>query len=114
MKKVATTNRTNDAVVVCAASIKMRSLDWLWPEHLLRGSQELLSGLPDLGKSQVQISYVACATAGLPWPNGAAPIEPVNTIMLTAEDTLDQTGGAAPSRCRCRPQPSPLSQVHQN
>jgi hypothetical protein len=90
MKKVGTANRTNDAVVVCAASIKMRALDWLWPEHLLRGAQELLSGLPDLGKSQVQISYVACATAGLPWPNGAPPIEPVNAIMLTAEDTLDQ------------------------
>jgi putative DNA primase/helicase len=49
-----------------------------------------MSGLPDFNKSTVQIGYIACATARLPWPDGAPAIEPMNVIMLTAEDTLDQ------------------------
>jgi hypothetical protein len=95
MKKVtAATNReqpdADDVVVINAADVVMRSLDWIWEGHLLRGSQELLSGLPDLSKSTIQIGYIACATARLPWPDGAPAIEPMNVIMLTAEDTLDQ------------------------
>ncbi len=76
--------------VVCAANIPMRPHDWMWEGHLLRGALELLSGIPGLGKSQVQIHYIACATARLPWPDRAPPIKPVNVIMVTAEDTLDQ------------------------
>jgi putative DNA primase/helicase len=92
MRKVGQADRgqTGNAVMVCAADVKMRGLDWIWPGHLLRGSQETISGMPDLGKSQVQCAYVACATNRLPWPDGAPPIEPVNVIMMTAEDTLDQ------------------------
>jgi AAA domain/Bifunctional DNA primase/polymerase, N-terminal len=76
--------------IICSADIKIRAKHWLWEGHLLRGAVELLSGVPGLGKSQVQISYIACATAELPWPNGSPAIEPVNVIMVTAEDTLDQ------------------------
>jgi putative DNA primase/helicase len=95
MKKVAAEeNRkqpnADDVVTVCAADVVMRPLDWVWEGHLLRGSQELMSGLPDLSKSTVQIGYIACATARLPWPDGAPAVDPMNVIMLTAEDTLDQ------------------------
>ena len=95
MKKVADGGKprapnADDVVVVCAADVVMRPLDWIWEGHLLRGSQELMSGLPDLSKSTVQIGYIACATARLPWPDGAPAIEPMNVVMLTAEDTLDQ------------------------
>jgi putative DNA primase/helicase len=78
------------AEIVCAADIIMRPMRWVWEGHLLRGAQELLTGLPGLGKSQVQIDFVARVTAGLNWPDGAAAKEPANVIMLTAEDTLDQ------------------------
>ena len=76
--------------LIAAASIKPRAKDWLWPGHLLRGAQELMTGVPGLGKSQVQISFIACATTGSVWPDGAPGIEPMNVIMLTAEDTLHQ------------------------
>src|SRR5262249_46187632 len=76
-------------VMVRAADVKMRPQEWLWEGHLLRGNLELTTGLPGLGKSQVQIHTVACVTAGLPWPDGAPAIEPCNVIMCTAEDTLD-------------------------
>jgi putative DNA primase/helicase len=83
-------NATKGFSLVCAKDIIMRPKQWLWKGHLLRGAQELLSGVPGLGKSQVQISFVACVTAGLPWPDGTAGMAPANVIMLTAEDVLDQ------------------------
>lgn len=76
--------------LVCAKDIILKPKQWLWEGHLLRGAQELLTGLPGLGKSQVQIGLVACVTAGLPWPNGDKGVSPANVIMMTAEDTLDQ------------------------
>lgn len=77
-------------IIVKASEVTLRAKDWLWEGHLLRGAQELLTGQPGLGKSQIQISIIACATASLPWPNGAPAGEPVNVIMLTAEDTIEQ------------------------
>jgi|tagenome__1003787_1003787.scaffolds.fasta_scaffold20986081_6 hypothetical protein len=83
-------NKPKDFALVCAKDVIMRPKQWLWTGHLLRGAQELLSGIPGLGKSQVQINYVACVTAGLAWANGEKATTPGNVIMLTAEDVLDQ------------------------
>jgi AAA domain len=76
--------------IIRAADVVIRPKDWLWEGHLMRGSQEMVTGIPGLGKSQVQICYVACVTTGRPWPNGAAGCAPANVIMMTAEDALDQ------------------------
>ena len=75
--------------LVCAKDVVPRAKQWLWEGHLLRGAQELLTGIPGLGKSQMQIHYIACVSAGLKWPDGAKPVPPANVIMLTAEDALD-------------------------
>jgi hypothetical protein len=87
-KQKQTDNKSS--VVVCASDITMRSKDWLWKGHLLRGAQELLTGIPGLGKSQVQCHYIACVTTGLPWPDGTRGCAPADVLMLTAEDCLDQ------------------------
>jgi putative DNA primase/helicase len=76
--------------LVCANDVIIRPKDWLWEGHLMRGAQELLTGIPGLGKSLVQCSLVACTTTKLAWPNGEDSGDPGNVIMLTAEDTLDQ------------------------
>ena len=93
VKKAKQKSQQREAELVCAADIKPKPLDWLWEGHLCRGTLELLTGQPNLGKSQVQINYVACVTAGLPWPDGTAAMSPANVIMLTAEDGIDQTVG---------------------
>ena len=74
----------------------------MWEGHLLRGAVEMLAGVPGVGKSQVQCHYIACATNRLVWPNGAPPIDPVNVVMITAEDTLDQEVVPRAARCRRR------------
>jgi putative DNA primase/helicase len=73
------------------SSIKPRAIRWLWHNHLARGVLELLTGAPTVGKSQMQCQYVACATTGRDWPNGAPGITPCRVIMLTAEDNTDDT-----------------------
>jgi hypothetical protein len=78
-------------MLIKASSVTAKAVRWLWLNHLARGGLELLTGLPGLGKSQIQIWYVACATTGKDWPDGSPGCEPCDVIMLTAEDTLDDT-----------------------
>jgi hypothetical protein len=76
---------------VNAANVIPRAQEWLWFGHLGKGVLELITGIPGLGKSQVQISLIACVTAGLTWPDGTPPCTPAKVIMLTAEDSIDRT-----------------------
>jgi DNA polymerase I-like protein with 3'-5' exonuclease and polymerase domains len=78
-------------VLVCAADIVPRPMDWLWQGHILRGSQELLTGVPGGGKSQIHCAFVSYITTGGTWPDGSNGAPAGNAIMLTAEDCLDQT-----------------------
>jgi hypothetical protein len=66
-------------------------MDWLWQGHILRGSQELLTGIPGGGKSQIHCAFVSYVTTGGAWPDGCNGAPAGNVIMLTAEDCLDQT-----------------------
>jgi AAA domain len=74
-------------IAVNAATVVPRARRWLWPGHLARGKLELMSGLPDLGKSQIHCSFAAHVTTGRTWPNSLPGIEPCRVIMLAAEDT---------------------------
>jgi AAA domain len=64
---------------------------WVKWWDILRGSQELLTGVPGGGKSQIHCAFVAYVTTGTAWPDGCNGASPGNVIMLTAEDCLDQT-----------------------
>lgn len=83
-------SQTKTSIIVSASAIVAQPKDWIWEGHLLRGSQELMTGMPGLGKSQVQISFIASITAGLPWPDGSTPKILGDVVMLTAEDNLAQ------------------------
>ena len=83
-------NAKKEYVLVNAADIVPRPLQWLWEGHLLKGAQELCTGIKGLGKSQIQCSLVASTTTGQRWPNGERGPQPGNVIMVTCEDTYDQ------------------------
>jgi putative DNA primase/helicase len=90
-KVSATRPGSSEVVMVRASDVVVRKKNWLWEGHLLRSALEMLTGIPGLGKSQIQCSLIACATKGLPWPDGAkGQAAPVSVIMVTAEDALDQ------------------------
>jgi hypothetical protein len=71
--------------------VKAKAHTWIWPGHLVCGGLELLAGTPEIGKSQIQCQYIACATTGRVWPNRKPGIKPCRVIILTAEDTTDDT-----------------------
>jgi hypothetical protein len=75
--------------LVCAADIVPRAPQWLWRNHLLVGGQELMAGIKGMGKSQIQISWIASVTSGHDWPDGTRGPEPGNVIMVTTEDAHD-------------------------
>ena len=81
----------SEVILMRASDVVPRPKNWLWYGHLLRGAQELLTGLPGVGKSQVHCSYVASVTRCLPWPDGTpGPEKPGSVIMISAEDVIDQ------------------------
>jgi hypothetical protein len=73
--------------------VELENVSWLWPGHLAHGALELLTGDPDLGKSQVHMSYAACVTRGMPWPDGYPGSEPQQVLLVTAEDNYANTVG---------------------
>ena len=79
--------------IVRASEVDLEDVSWIWRGHLARGALELLSGDPDLGKSQIYLSYAACATRGLPWPDGSPGSEPCQVLLVTAEDNYASTVG---------------------
>jgi DNA polymerase bacteriophage-type len=80
-------------VIVRASEVELENVSWLWPNHLAHGALELLTGDPDLGKSQIHMSYAACVTRGTPWPDGFPGSQPQQVLLVTAEDNYANTVG---------------------
>jgi hypothetical protein len=77
--------------LIKASAVVKRAVQWWWPGHLARGELEILTGIPDIGKSQIHCFYIAYMTTGRNWPNGAKGPRACDVIMLTAEDNTAHT-----------------------
>jgi hypothetical protein len=77
--------------LIRASTVQIENVQWLWIGHLARGELEILTGVPDIGKSQVHCDLVARVTSGRDWPDGAKGSPPSDVIMLTAEDNTAHT-----------------------
>ena len=62
---------------------------WLWLGHLPVGALELTAGLPGVGKGLLHCDWIARATTGRAWPDGAPGSKPQRVIVLTAEDRAE-------------------------
>lgn len=76
-------------LIVRSSEVPMHAKNWLWQHHLLIGALELTAGIPGLGKSLIHCHYHACVTNRQHWPDGTNGLDPMNTLMLTAEDSLE-------------------------
>ena len=80
---------------VCASSVVIKPVHWLWPQRFALGKLGLIVGLPDEGKGQLLCDITARVTRrGSEWPcgEGVAPLG--NVVVLTAED--DTSGTVVP------------------
>ena len=77
--------------VVRASEVQMRPVKWLWPEILPLGKLVILAGDPGLGKSQVSLFVAGVVTTGGKWPVTEANCDRGSVIILSAEDTEDDT-----------------------
>jgi hypothetical protein len=66
-------------------------LRWLWEPFLLRGKLAILEGDPEVGKSHLAIDLAARLSRGGPLPTGGALDRPYRTLILAAEDRIDDT-----------------------
>jgi hypothetical protein len=73
--------------LVCMSEISPRPISWLWPGRLARRKLTLISGDPDLGKSQIGLDAIARLTTEQAWPDEASERAPLGgCIILSAED----------------------------
>ncbi len=76
--------------------IEEKPLEWLWEGFIARGKSHMLTGEPNLGKSQVTLDIAARLSSGrsLPSYTGFLPqqdLKPIGVIILSAEDDAADT-----------------------
>jgi Toprim domain len=48
---------TDELLSICAAKVKMKAIEWLWPYRFAFGKLGIIAGLPDEGKGQI-LAYI--------------------------------------------------------
>jgi putative DNA primase/helicase len=78
-------------VVQRASDVAPEKIEWIWPGRIAVGKLTLIGGSPGLGKSQITTFLAATVSRGGDWPcaEGQAPVG--STILLSAEDGLQDT-----------------------
>ena len=78
-------------VLTQASTVKVRPVDWLWPQFLPRGMLTLLAGLPGCGKSTLALALAATVTSAGRWPCGASQRTKGSVLIWSSEDAVDVT-----------------------
>lgn len=82
------------AVVVSAADLDTRPVEWLWPSYIPRGAVTVLDGDPGLGKSTLTADLAARVSRGWAMPptgGGTGGPDPAGVLLLNAEDDPERT-----------------------
>lgn len=78
-------------ILLRMSDVAVHPVEWLWPGYLPRGKQAVLDGDPGLGKSTMTLDLAARLTTASPMPDGFRPPDPVNVVLLNAEDGVADT-----------------------
>lgn len=82
-----------DGWLVRISDVVPKPVRWMWPRRIPLGKLSLLDGDPGLGKSTITLDLAARLSIGAAMPDGTRPDldGPAGTVLLTAEDGLDDT-----------------------
>jgi len=73
------------------SDIKPQPINWLWKDYIAKGTFTLITGEPELGKSQITLSMASIVTTGGNWPVSGEKCEEGNVIILSDEDNPEKT-----------------------
>jgi len=74
------------------SDIEPKPINWLWEDYMAKGAITLITGEPELGKSQITLNMSAIVTTGGIWPdNRKTQCKVGNVILISAEDSLEHT-----------------------
>ena len=74
------------------SDIEPKPINWLWEDYMAKGTITLITGEPELGKSQITLNIAAIVTTGGTWPdNRKKQCKIGNVILISAEDSLEHT-----------------------
>ena len=73
------------------SEIEPKPVNWLWEDYIAKGTTTLITGEPDLGKSQITLSLTAVVTTGGIWPLGDKRCKDGDVILISAEDSPEHT-----------------------
>jgi DNA polymerase len=78
---------------VQASEVKMKSVEWVWPNRFAIGKLGIIAGSPDEGKGQIFCDIAARITSKTDkrWPCNEGIAPDGNVILLTAEDDPSDT-----------------------
>jgi hypothetical protein len=73
------------------ADVQPRAVSWLWPGRLALGKTHLFFGDPGVGKSFATMDLAARVSTGRDWPDGSPGGKPGRVLLLSGEDSLEET-----------------------
>lgn len=74
-----------------AGTVRARPIQWAWQYRAARGKMGLIAGEGGLGKSQVMLAIAATVSRGGAWMDGSGNAERGQVLVLSAEDTPEDT-----------------------
>lgn len=77
--------------LVDLATVTPKQIEWLWPNRIPLGKLTLFAGNPGLGKSLLTLDLASRVSRGFSWPDGAEPFPPSDVVLISAEDSVDDT-----------------------
>lgn len=83
-----------EPIVKPFTDVRLRKLEWLWPNRIPLGKMSLLVGVGGVGKSFLSLYMAAQISTGRPWIDTFGQNrEPKSVFILTTEDDIDDTVG---------------------
>ena len=71
--------------------MELKTVEWLWQDIIPLGKLSMIVGDVGLGKSFLGLALMTHVSRGAPWPVDHAPCKRGDAILISAEDSANDT-----------------------